>query len=147
MNIKELRENNLVLIGANETNIFKVINTFNNLVIIDTSYDIYGLERSFNIDANNVKPVVITNKLLQQINFVKNKDGNHDYYFSIELSKYVIMLHYDQYTSKYSLCIYNDNDYIVLKTDVVYFHKLQNIIFDTINIELNIDNIIKPLNH
>lgn len=146
MNIKELRENNLVLIGANETNIFKVITTFNNLVTIDTAYDIYGLERSFNIDANNVKPVVITNKLLQKINFVKNKDGNYDYYFSIKLSKYVICLNYNQYTSKYSLCIYNDNDYILLKTDVIYFHKLQNIIFDTIDIELNIDNIIKSLN-
>ena len=112
----------------------------NNLVTIDLTHDNWYDERSFNI--KDIRPVKITDELLNKLGFIKEDKGYGDF-FSLPLSNFLIILSYNQFINGYELRISVKDNTVILTTVVTYFHKLQNIIYDVVDLEIDIDNIIK----
>ena len=143
MKIKDLREDNLITLSTDRYKIYKVLRVTNNLVTIDLTHDNWYDERSF--DIKDIRPVKITDELLNKLGFIKEDKGYGDF-FSLSLSNFLIILSRNRFIDEYELRILTIDNTVILATVVTYFHKLQNIIYDVVDLELDIDNIIKSLN-
>ena len=143
MKAKDLRQDNLITLSTDKYKIYKVLRVTNNLVTIDLTHDNWYDERSFNI--KDIRPVKITDELLNKLGFIKEDKGYGDF-FSLPLSHYIATLKYNCFIDEYELRISVKDNTVILTTVVTYFHKLQNIIYDVVDLELDIDNIIKSLN-
>ena len=155
MDIRQLRAGNLVTTngkpaGTTNGNVYKILdtNSANRLdeleLIGGATIEILDGEYRTTVGAwiDYLEPIEITCDLLRKIGF----ESENYKLFVTKIDKYEICIFGSDSlcgdNETYTLSICDDDDDQILESNVVYFHTLQNIIFDITDLELNVDNLI-----
>lgn len=148
MDITELRCGNIVttngkqntaknklykIVGINST--AKLDNIIGN-VTIETNL-LYNHDE-LSVWSNNIEPIIIDDDLLYKLGFTVNTKA-----FVLKINENLIIINHAITNNTYTLNIFNSNKNNLCRTTyIMYLHTLQNLIFDIIQMELDINNII-----
>lgn len=148
MDITELRCGNIVTTNGQQNTakdkLYKIVG-INSIAKLDNIIGNVTIETNllYNHDelsiwSNNIEPIIINDDLLYKLGFTVNTKA-----FVLKINENLIIINHAITNNTYTLNIFNSNKNNLCRiTYIIYLHTLQNIIFDIIQMELDINNII-----